>query len=709
MSDTQSTPTQEAKRKPFHLEFADKIIAQLEMGIAPWLQPWHPGSANLAPHNPASGTVYRGVNRLSLAMSGHEDPRWMTFKQAKAEGLSIKEGSKSEPVVYFQWTKEETVKDEKGKPVLDKDGKEQKFVTQLDKPIMRFARVFNAEQIDGIPPMQLTDKSFDWNPVEKGESILAASGATIKHDQSSRAFYRSRDDSIHLPPRENFEDAAKYYGTALHELGHWTKHPSRLNREGGPFGSEQYAREELRAEIASWMLAQDTGIPHDPGQHAAYVQSWIKAVKEDPFEIQRACRDAEQIRDYLIDLERKKEMGLNAPEAQPMPEHEEAIAARSLPERPAAEKTFLSVPYKEKEQAKQFGAKWDKEAKSWYAPEGTDLSKLRDWMPVEAVRVYAHSGPEREGLFSAQVQKAGLWSHIEGKDGKPVLFEKAEDALVLAQKHLPTPEQTMDNSRAVSETPRPLSPQQEFAQALAKSGLDLQGQEPVLDGEIHRVPLLPSANVTVGMELGGAYCAYDGDPPYGWSQNFATGEKTPWIATGHALSQEQIQAIYQEREEYRLKADAALARIQNDMATHAFETLSGTQIASKDHPFLKERAVEALGVHQDAHTLYVPMRNAVGEVRNLHIIEGNESRSLIGGERDGLFHLITGPDQNKTGMFSVLSPLVEKLPGIERKDLAQGEILLAENYASGASLHMATGKPVAVAFSAENLTPVVIG
>jgi len=336
MADTQKPDAPAAddkqKRKPFHEEFTEKIVAQLEAGTAPWLRPWHPGSANLAPHNPASGTVYKGVNRLNLSMSGYGDPRWMTFRQAKTEGYSIKEGSKSEPVVFYQWTKEETLRDEKGKPVLDKDGNEQKFTIQLDKPILRFARVFNGEQIVGIPPMQLTEKSFDWNPVEKGESILAASGANIKHDQSNRAFYRMRDDSIHLPPRENFEDAGKYYGTALHELGHWTRHPNRLNRESGPFGSEQYAREELRAEIASWMLAQDTGIPHEPGQHAAYVQSWITAVKNDPFEIQRACRDAEQIRDYLLGLERKKELGIEAPEAMPMPELAEEIAARSLPE-----------------------------------------------------------------------------------------------------------------------------------------------------------------------------------------------------------------------------------------------------------------------------------------------------------------------------------------------------------------------------------------
>jgi phage/plasmid primase-like uncharacterized protein len=327
---------------------------------------------------------------------------------------------------------------------------------------------------------------------------------------------------------------------------------------------------------------------------------------------------------------------------------------------------------------------------------------------VEAVRAFAHhSDPEREGFYSAQVQKAGLWSHIEGQDGKPILFEKVEDARALAQRHLPkAPEQSqdMDNSRATPESPRPLSPEQEFAKALAKAGLDLQGQGPVLDGEIHRVPLLDNKSGP-----GGAYCAYGGEQPYGWSQNFATGEKTPWIATGHVLSQEQVEAIYREREQNRLERESRIAGIHNDAAREAFETIGRTEIASQDHPYLKEREVAPFGVHQEQDTLYSPMRNAVGEIRNLQIIEGKDnSRFLLGAEREGLLHLITGQDQNKAGLYSVLMPTVEALPGIERKDLAQGEIILAENYASGASLHMATGKPVAVAFTAENLTPVAV-
>ena len=307
MSDNANTngqKPQKAKRPPYHEEFAGKIIERLEEGTAPWQIPWTPGKASLVPHNPASGTVYRGMNRVHLALSGYDDPRWMTLKQANDNGYGILPGSKATPVVYFQFTDEKNKLDNDGKPVLDADGKPEKEKVELDKPIVRFAHVFNAEQVDGIPPLQLTDKAYEWEPIEKAENILAASGAAIKHDQSNRAFYRRMEDAIHLPPKENFDAPDKYYSTALHELGHWTGDENRLNREFGPFGSEKYAREELRAEIASWMLGQEIGVGHDPGQHAAYVQSWIQVLKEDPYEIVRACRDAEKIKEYVFDLEK---------------------------------------------------------------------------------------------------------------------------------------------------------------------------------------------------------------------------------------------------------------------------------------------------------------------------------------------------------------------------------------------------------------------
>ncbi len=622
---------QKAKRPPFHEEFASKIIERLQEGTAPWQIPWTPGKTPQVPHNPASGTVYRGMNRVHLALSGYDDPRWMTLKQANDNGYSILPGSKATPVVYFQFSDEKNKLDKDGNPVLDADGKPEKEKVELDKPIVRFAHVFNAEQVDGTPPPQLTDKAYEWEPIEKAENILAASGAEIKHDQSNRAFYRYSEDAIHLPPKENFDAPDKYYSTALHELGHWTRYETRLNRENGPFGSEMYAREELRAEIASWMLGQDIGIGHDPGQHAAYVQSWVKTLKEDPYEIVRACRDAEKIKDYVLDLERKKELRQEGPEKAVQPkkvnqrgkplEKEEGIAAMGVPAAPATEKTFLAVPYKEKERAKKFGAKWDKENKLWYAPEGTDLTPLAAWMPEKA----------------------------------------------------PAPERSMP-------------PQEEFARALEEMGLDLRGKTPIMDGQIHRVPLIGRS----GGDLDGAYCGFLDERPAGWMQDFSAGEKTTWVATGHILAKEQLEAQRADIAQKREERQRLIQEQQQKTARDAHTEWIAHDWASADNPYLQAKGVQPFGVREDLDgTLLVPVMTVDKELRGLQTIspEG-EKRFMYGMEKNGNFHLISDPGKDLS------------------KDLAQGEIILAEGYATGATLHMATGKPVAVAFDAGNLEPV---
>lgn len=627
MSATTDKKRQKAKRPPFHEEFASKIIERLQEGTAPWQIPWHPGQTTLAPHNPASGTVYRGMNRVHLALSGYDDPRWMTLKQANDNGYSILPGSKATPVVYFQFSDEKNKLDNDGKPVLDADGKPEKERVELDKPIVRFAHVFNAEQVDGIPPLQLTDKAYEWEPIEKAENILAASGAAIKHDQSNRAFYRRMEDAIHLPPKENFDAPDKYYSTALHELGHWTGDENRLNREFGPFGSEKYAREELRAEIASWMLGQEIGIGHDPGQHAAYVQSWIQVLKEDPYEIVRACRDAEKIKEYVFDLERKKELRQDGPEQVVQPEkaaqrgksleREEGIAAVGLPSNPATEKTFLAVSYKEKEQAKKFGAKWDKDNKLWYAPEGTDLTPLAAWMPEK----------------------------------------------------VPVPEPSM-------------APQEEFARALEEMGLDLRGKAPIMDGQIHRVPLIGRN----GGDLDGAYCGYLDERPAGWMQNFSAGEKTTWVATGHTLTKEQLEAQRAEIAQKREERQRLILEQQQKTARDAHAEWIAHDWATAENPYLQKKGVPAFGVREEVEgTLLVPVMTVDKELRGLQKIAPDGAKSFMYGlEKNGNFHLIAEPG----------------------KDLSQGEIILTEGYATGATLHMATEKPVAVAFDAGNLEPV---
>jgi antirestriction protein ArdC len=169
--------------------------------------------------------------------------------------------------------------------------------------------VFNARQIEGIPEWTPKQRTV-FEVVEAGEHILNNCGATVLHDQADRAFYNRSSDSIHLPPKQAFKDAASYYGTALHEAAHSSGHSSRLNRatltESYRFGDISYAKEELRAELASVFLAAERGIPHDPEQHAAYVGSWIKTLKEDKNEIFRAGHDASRAADFLLAPERDR-------------------------------------------------------------------------------------------------------------------------------------------------------------------------------------------------------------------------------------------------------------------------------------------------------------------------------------------------------------------------------------------------------------------
>jgi putative DNA primase/helicase len=321
----------ENQKKPFHETVAEKLIEQLKEGTAPWQKPWQPGEAGaFMPTNPTTGKRYKGINAIQLMSQGHSDQRWMTYKQAVAVDAQVRKGEKGTPIQYWKFSEEQAKTDAVGKPVLDAQGEPVTQTVKLERPRVFFATVFNAEQIDGLPPPQAR-KEQEWSAVERAETILQASGAVIRHGEQNRAFYRPATDSIHLPDKSQFPAADSYYATALHELGHWTGHESRLARDlVHPFGSEGYAKEELRAEIASMILGDELGIGHSPEQHAAYVGSWIKALQDDPLEIFRAAADAEKIQDYVLGLEQQQvqqqvpQLGEGQAQSQ-QPDHPEAF------------------------------------------------------------------------------------------------------------------------------------------------------------------------------------------------------------------------------------------------------------------------------------------------------------------------------------------------------------------------------------------------
>ena len=308
---------------PFAERVAADIIARLEAGTAPWQRPYEESQFGGLPMNPTTGKRYRGINAISLLMAQpNQDPRWLTYKQAEAEGWQVRRGEKSRTVEYWQFEKEET----------DKATGEKRTV-QLERPRAFYAAVFHASQIDGMPPLEIQKR--EWDPIERVEALLKESRADIRHEAGATPHYSLTKDRIVMPERGQFLDAGRYAATALHELGHWTGHPSRLNRSmAHAFGSPDYAREELRAEIASYLLGQELGIGHDPGQHDAYLGSWLAALRQDPREIFRACADAEKIVTHVrqFDLYRVQEQtqdGQKTIEAQPQRERQEPAIARS--------------------------------------------------------------------------------------------------------------------------------------------------------------------------------------------------------------------------------------------------------------------------------------------------------------------------------------------------------------------------------------------
>ncbi|RZM20697.1 MAG: DUF1738 domain-containing protein, partial [Pedobacter sp.] len=304
------------KNIPLHEQVAALLIEQLQKGTAPWLKPWSGGATPGfgLPYNVISSNRYRGINVMNLLLKGYEDPRWLTFKQAESIEATINRGEKGTLIQYVKTHHQKSLRDDKGKLLFDDLGHPLIQRLPLDRPVVSAAWVFNAEQVSGLQAIKRIEPSESkWDPLNRAENLISASGADISHRYIDAAYYDLRYDSITLPERTQFSSADNYYATALHELAHWTGHPSRLDRASlMRNGMIPYAKEELRAEIASMIIGAEVGIGHDPAQHASYVESWVSILKDTPMEIHAAAADAEKIFDFLIEIERKRVLGTSA-------------------------------------------------------------------------------------------------------------------------------------------------------------------------------------------------------------------------------------------------------------------------------------------------------------------------------------------------------------------------------------------------------------
>jgi antirestriction protein ArdC len=273
-------------------EVADWIIPEIEKGALPWKREWNPERCTgpQAPFNPVTKHGYRGINVLILGMSflayQMADPRWLTFLQAKEKGWHVKKGERSTTIFF---TKNLNVKDE--------DAEDGERTIRL----LRHYPVFHASQVEGIPPyVPPTVEEAPWTRPEAVQIIMQNSGVSFTTG-GDRAFYSPAGDFIQLPPDIAFPRPEYWAATAIHEINHSTGHPTRMNRElSGAFGSESYACEEARVEMAAAFVCNILGLPTDYANHAAYIATWLKKHRTDKYEMFRCAADAQRIADWTL-------------------------------------------------------------------------------------------------------------------------------------------------------------------------------------------------------------------------------------------------------------------------------------------------------------------------------------------------------------------------------------------------------------------------
>ena len=277
-------------------KLVEELIEKMKEGKVPSKALWN--SLAIRPQNPTSNIYYQGGNRLKLgyvaAENGYKDPRWMTFKQASELGYKIKKGEHG--TLCEKWIFTEKIKEK------DKNGNEVETEELRNRPVVNYFVVFNAEQIEGVPPLEIAEKSKS-EMLNIAQDFVNSSECNVKEIASERAYYSPSNDEIIVPIKEVFKSDEAYLKTLLHEMGHSTGHSSRLNRDQtGEFGSEKYAREELTAELTSVFISGNLGIQLEGehfNDHSNYLSSWIKALENNPNELFSAAVAAEKAADRL--------------------------------------------------------------------------------------------------------------------------------------------------------------------------------------------------------------------------------------------------------------------------------------------------------------------------------------------------------------------------------------------------------------------------
>lgn len=266
-------------------EVTDKILNALENGVVPWRKPWK-GGAGSFPQNMASKKQYRGINVLLLMMEDYDSPNWVTYKQARSQGGHVKKGEKGTRIVFWKFLEKE-----------DKEGEKKKI------PMARSYTVFNTEQCEDLEEEDKETEHVIVGPEAAQNLVDAWSEKPEVRHGGGRAYYIPTSDLVRMPNRQRFDDQNEYYSTLFHEFVHSTGHTDRLSREGvtktAMFGSHEYSKEELVAEMGAAFLSAKTGINNTLNNSAAYIKGWLIKLQSDKRLLLSAASQAQKATDYI--------------------------------------------------------------------------------------------------------------------------------------------------------------------------------------------------------------------------------------------------------------------------------------------------------------------------------------------------------------------------------------------------------------------------
>lgn len=298
--------------KPFKSlpeQIAEKLIAGLQAGKSIGQHTAGPdGKASVLPYNPTTGNKYKGATALILAMQHREDARWMTLKQGSFNKWPVKKGEKGTLITFYKSTELKPALDAKGEKQL-KDGKPIMVDVKLDKPVLTNTWLYNGEQVKDIPEWKpvLEEKQAaqTMSPLERAKLIVGNSKAVIS--EGDTAGYEAAANRIVMPAQNKFSSEEQYVSTLLHELSHWSGHETRLDfKLDNDAAPENFAKEELRANIASILVNSELGISADFGDHSHVHENWIELLQSEPAELFKAAADAQKMADFVLGFEQNR-------------------------------------------------------------------------------------------------------------------------------------------------------------------------------------------------------------------------------------------------------------------------------------------------------------------------------------------------------------------------------------------------------------------